>query len=195
VPVVFDESFEPVDIGGGTFIPLLTDETDVAHLLQPAIEFYRDSGIGIPDEADLMDLGFDPITAGAIVDGLEDAGLQASGIPFGGGFTLTNSEDDGIQDAVNGFNNTIDDLAGDFSIPVVDINQELSILNNIGIDGYTGQFVLSDVENTAFSLDGIHPNNGGHAIIANAFIDVINKAFGLNIPLVDTAEFSGQYLN
>jgi len=55
--------------------------------------------------------------------------------------------------------------------------------------------VLSDVENTAFSLDGIHPNNGGHAIIANAFIDVINKAFGLNIPLVDTAEFSGQYLN
>jgi len=195
VPVVFNESFEPVDIGGGTFIPLLTDETDVAHLLLPAAELYRESGIGIPDEADLVDLGFDPITAGVIVDGLEDAGLQASGIPFGGGFTLTNSEDDSIQDAVDGFNNTIEELAAEFSISVVDINQELSILSNMGIDGYTGQFVLSDVENTAFSLDGIHPNNGGHAIIANSFIDVINKVFGSNFPPLDIDLFRGQYVN
>ncbi|MBV9719704.1 MAG: hypothetical protein JOZ77_10310 [Candidatus Eremiobacteraeota bacterium] len=37
------------------------------------------------------------------------------------------------------------------------------------------------------SFDGIHPSNSGYALIAYAFIDTINKAYGTAIPQVDLA--------
>jgi lysophospholipase L1-like esterase len=36
-----------------------------------------------------------------------------------------------------------------------------------------------------FSLDGLHPSNTGYAILAKAFIDELNKAYGLGIPAID----------
>jgi hypothetical protein len=36
-----------------------------------------------------------------------------------------------------------------------------------------------------FSLDGLHPSNTGYAILAKAFIDELNKAYGLAIPAID----------
>jgi hypothetical protein len=46
---------------------------------------------------------------------------------------------------------------------------------------------------TAFSLDGVHPNNAGYAIIANEFIKVINSSLGQSIPEISTSEYGGQY--
>jgi hypothetical protein len=40
-------------------------------------------------------------------------------------------------------------------------------------------------ENSAFSLDGVHPAEKGHAAIANVFIEALNERYGLDIPLVD----------
>ena len=37
----------------------------------------------------------------------------------------------------------------------------------------------------SFSLDGVHPTNTGYAVIANAFIDTMNKAFQKRIPDVE----------
>jgi lysophospholipase L1-like esterase len=42
--------------------------------------------------------------------------------------------------------------------------------------GYGGGF---------FSLDGIHPSNTGYAVLANVFIDQINKSYGMTIPEVN----------
>ena len=39
--------------------------------------------------------------------------------------------------------------------------------------------------NGVFSVDGIHPNPRGHAIIANLIIDAMAAAYGTNIPKVD----------
>jgi hypothetical protein len=52
---------------------------------------------------------------------------------------------------------------------------------------------MMDPANTAFSLDGVHPNDGGYAIVANAFIEKINATFQLTIPKLNPAEFKGQY--
>jgi hypothetical protein len=111
--------------------------------------------------------------------------------------TITENEDDVISATVIGFNAAIDGIAASQSPPilVVDANALLNQLNTAGIDGYSGEFVLSDPANTAFSLDGIHPNNGGYAIIANAFIDLINQYPEVEIPQLNTAEFKGQYSN
>jgi lysophospholipase L1-like esterase len=195
VPVVFDETFEPTEFDDGVFIPLLTEEGEVVQLLLPALDLYREEGLGIPDESALMDLGFSMDEAADLVSQLEAAGLNPSGIPINGGLTLTNFERNSIQDAVDDFNSVISEVASEFGIPVVDINSALSTLNDLGIDGFSGRFVLADTENTAFSLDGVHPNNGGYAIIANEFIQVINESFGFRIPLLDTDQFRGQYVN
>ena len=40
-----------------------------------------------------------------------------------------------------------------------------------------------------FSVDGIHPNPKGHAVVANEIIKVINDAFNATIPLVDTTPY------
>ncbi|MCS6985765.1 MAG: hypothetical protein NZM25_11655 [Leptospiraceae bacterium] len=36
-----------------------------------------------------------------------------------------------------------------------------------------------------FSLDGVHPNRYGHAVLANELIAAINSRYGVNIPAVD----------
>lgn len=51
------------------------------------------------------------------------------------------------------------------------------------------QAFAGDVEAAAaatyFSLDGIHPNNVGYGVVANAFIEKINELDGSSIPAVD----------
>jgi lysophospholipase L1-like esterase len=107
--------------------------------------------------------------------------------------SITATENDAIKQAVDGFNSTLQSLATQFEIPLVDANRMLTTLNAAGLDGYTGRFVLLDPENSAFSLDGVHPNDGGYAIVANAFIEKINSTFQLYIPKLNPAEFKGQY--
>jgi lysophospholipase L1-like esterase len=194
VPVVFDSNFDPIDFGDGLFIPLLTDEDNVEHLTLAALDSYR-NGTGIPDEAALMDMGFTMDEVEDIVTVMEMSGLVSNGNSLQGDLSLTFEESSVIQEAVLNFNSIISDVAGEFGAPVVDINLALMRLNTEGIDGYTSDFVLIDSINTAYSLDGIHPNDAGYAIIANLFIEKINEAFDMNIALIDTEQFRGQYSN
>jgi len=193
VPVVFDEDFKPIDFGG-FFIPLLTEESDVVHLLlQPTLGVYQEEGIGIPDEAALIDLGFSISDAQDLVSEMQAMGLNPTGVPLIGGLTLNKPENDAIQSAIDEYNVTIANLASEFDILVADSNTLFATLNSQGIDGFSGRFVLQDPDNTAFSLDGIHPNNAGYALITNLEIGVINDSYGLNIPFLDTEQFHGQY--
>lgn len=43
--------------------------------------------------------------------------------------------------------------------------------------------------NGIFSVDGIHPNPKGHAVVANEIIRVINESFDATIPRVDTTPY------
>ncbi|HHL71208.1 MAG TPA: hypothetical protein ENJ29_01750 [Bacteroidetes bacterium] len=194
VPVVFDATFQPVDFGGGLYLPLLTEEQGVTHLTIPALSAYQ-AGLGVPNAAALMAMGFADTTAAALEQGMIAAGLTPTGQPIPGTMSLTADESATIRAAVDGYNATIAALAQQFQVPVVDANTMLNQLNSNGLDGYSGRFVLLDPANTAFSLDGVHPNNGGYAIIANAFIEVINTAFQLNIPKLNTADYKGQYVS
>lgn len=194
VPVIFDENFNPIDFGDGLFVPILTQEDNVEHLTQAGLSSYRNGG-GVPDEAALMDIGFSMEVAADITAQLEVLGFTSNGISLKGDLTLTFDEGIVIQEAVENFNSIISDIAGEFGVPVVDINEALMRLNGEGIDGFTSDFVLIDSVSTAYSLDGVHPNDAGYGIIANLFIEKINEAFEMNIPLVDTEQFRGQYSN
>jgi lysophospholipase L1-like esterase len=212
LPVVFDPDFQPVDFDTSAaelFLPLLTEESlstsgsPVVHLLLTFLSEYFTNGLGVPDSAATVDLlvaqGVSlpeaALQAKLIQQILQSSGLIPSGISIPGTFTITAGEDNAIMAAVSGFNAAIDGIAASHTppIPVVNANILLNQLNTAGIDGYTGEFVLSDPANTAFSLDGVHPNNGGYAIVANAFIDMINENLEVEIPRLNTADYKGQY--
>lgn len=212
VPVVFDTSFTPVlfDTALGLYLPLLADEgilaggSPIEHILLPFLSEYQANGLGVPDSATIdfvlrnPPLNLPPPVAAAYAHQLDSAmvanGLNPSGNPIPGSLTINEDERMALEDAVAGLNLIISGIATTQGIPMVDMNTLLSDLNTSGVDGYSGKFVFFDPINTAFSLDGVHPNNGGYAIVANAFIDKINQVLGLQIPNIATAQYKGQYV-
>jgi lysophospholipase L1-like esterase len=196
LPMVFDETLQPVDFGNGTYLPLITTETNVTHITLVGLLAYQ-QGLGIPNAAYMVDnLGIGQGQAAQIEAGMIAAGLIPTGLPLDETMTLTSTETSTIIDAVDGFNQTIAGLATTYQVPVVNANALLSEINENGIDGASGKFVLVDPATTAFSLDGVHPNNAGNAIIANAFIGMMNTILQVDpaIPEVNVAEKLGQYI-
>jgi lysophospholipase L1-like esterase len=61
-------------------------------------------------------------------------------------------------------------------ITLVDVNGLLTDLKDGKIPGISGKHPLLDPTGSAFSLDGIHPNNTGYVRVANLFLDAINRA-------------------
>lgn len=87
-------------------------------------------------------------------------------------------------------NNAIKASAAQFNYPVVDM---FTILNTLkpGV-AYEGINISPEyIAGGAFSLDGIHLNPRGYAIVANEFIKVINANYGSNIPTVSLGNYRG----
>ncbi|MCK4755254.1 MAG: hypothetical protein KAS58_08470, partial [Calditrichia bacterium] len=196
VPFVFDTLLNIIDFGEGLNLPLVTEEIGIAHITLVGLPYYQ-NGIGVPDSAYMVDnLTIPAPQASLLQAGMIAAGLTPTGIALGDTVTISITEESAIADAVTGFNNTISSLTTSNNIALVDANLMLSELNTSGIDGASGLFVLLDPATTAFSLDGVHPNNAGYAIVANAFIGKINAALQLETPIpeVDVSSKFGQYL-
>ena len=196
VPVVFDNNLQPIDFGDGLNLPLVTSETSVEHITLVGLGAYQ-QGLGIPDSTYMVDeLGMPQGQAQQLEKAMISAGLNPTGFPLDGTMTLTSSEASTIKTAVDGYNQTIASLASTNRIPLVDANAALTELNVTGIDGATGKFVMVDPATTAFSLDGVHANNAGNAIVANEFIKVMNNVLQLDtpIPQIDVSTKLGQYL-
>lgn len=197
VPVLVDQTFQPIvfdTTGGPLYLPLLTTETNVAHVLLPALTAYQ-SGMGVPDSAALVGMGLPAPMASVIVSGLIGQGINPTGTPLPPEMTLTADESATIANAVAELNGVILEMAQKYQAPVVDANTLLNEVNNGNVAGISGRFVLMAPANTAFSLDGVHPNNAGYALVANEFIKVLNASFGLNIPQLDATAYTGQYVS
>jgi hypothetical protein len=66
-----------------------------------------------------------------------------------------------------------------------------TVMNNLAQTGYRlrgGPTLTLNFLGGLISLDGVHPSNTGQAVIANAFIDVINQRFGVEIPKVSVEQ-------
>lgn len=196
-PVLFDDTLTPIVFPvPGNYLPLLTAETGVVHVTLAGLMAYQ-QGLGVPDSTYMrVNLGIPAATAAQLHMALVGAGLTPTGMAIPGNYTLTSAEDTEIADAVTGFNATIQSLTSASGIPLFDANALLNELNTSGLSGASGKFVLVAPANTAFSLDGVHPNNAGSALMANGFIEKINQVLQLDpaIPLVDVGSKLGQYL-
>ena len=91
---------------------------------------------------------------------------------------------------INLLNNEIIASANAHGFPVVDMYGFMSTLT----DGtyYDGvEYSVKFIEGGAFSLDGLHPNSRGYAIIANEFMRVINENFGSTLAPVAVNNYIG----
>ncbi len=105
--------------------------------------------------------------------------------PLPDSLVITVDERRAIESAVTGYNAAIAALAQARGAALVD---EFALFDRLDREG----FVLAGVRyRTAFitgglfSLDGLHPSTLGSGILANAFLEAINRRFGARIPPVN----------
>jgi hypothetical protein len=103
--------------------------------------------------------------------------------------TITYNEAAIIKTATDAYNATISSLATAKGLAFVDANAIMSQVANGGI-GSNG-YLLTNTYATggAFSFDGVHPCQRGYALIANKFLEAINKTYGSNLKGVDLSKY------
>ena len=98
-----------------------------------------------------------------------------------------------IRQRVQAFNQIISDDAAQAGMPVVDVNglyQAISA-NPPVILGVT---LTNRYLGGLFSLDGVHPSDTGHAILANAFINKVNSFYHMNVPTIGPVALLSTFL-
>lgn len=117
--------------------------------------------------------------------------------PLANKWVLTANEKAKVANATAAYNSSIRSIAASKGLAVADMNQ---IMNQLvgGLRIETGQVYtanyFSGVANewkVLFSLDGVHPNARGYAVIANEIIKVINRHYNSNLPLHNAGSFPG----
>ncbi len=116
------------------------------------------------------------------------------GQPLPAELTLDAAEVAVLDGAVTDYNAAIAGLADTYDLPLVDVHGEVA--------GWTAaqrtHFLLLvqpptslppavAAATTLFSLDGLHPNDRGYAVLANAFLAVISEAVGVGLAPVEVA--------
>jgi lysophospholipase L1-like esterase len=117
------------------------------------------------------------------------AALGGNGSPLPFTVVLTPGETATIADYIASYNASIDELAAQRGIPVVDF---FSIMNGYAAHGLeiagmelTAEFLSGGL----FGYDGFHPSAIGMALEGNAFIESINAGYGAQLRPIGLAPF------
>ncbi len=105
-------------------------------------------------------------------------------------YILDKDEVEAIASHIKEYNVVLNDLAKQYNLAFVDAHALMEQLKDgIIVDGIS--FTSVFVSGGAFSLDGIHLTGKGNGVIANAFIEAINKQYNSNISLVNVNDLPG----
>ncbi len=110
--------------------------------------------------------------------------------PIPSKYILDANELSAIHSAIAAFNSKLQSAALSKSLAFVDMNYFFRSLQS-GIIFNGVNFNTDYIHGGAFSLDGIHPNPRGYALIANEFIRAINAKYKSTIPEVDANNYTG----
>lgn len=108
--------------------------------------------------------------------------VQGNSQPLDSAVVLDVAEQAVIANATAQLNAAVDNLALQPWVTKVDMNGLLSRLNTNGFDMGGIHYSTKAIVGGLFSLDGVHPSDLGHAILANAMIDAVNAKFGASVP-------------
>lgn len=137
------------------------------------------------------------------------AGANKNGVsyPMANKWVLTANEKAKVAAATTAFNTSIvaiadakNTAAGSTVIAVADMNAIMTqLVTGLKIETgsiYTANYFSGSATEgqVLFSLDGVHPNARGYAVIANEIIKVINAKFKANLPLHNPTYFPGIHI-
>jgi lysophospholipase L1-like esterase len=123
--------------------------------------------------------------------------INGVSFPMANKWVLTATEQIKVANATSSYNNSIVAIASSKNLAIADMNAILNQLVNglRSVDGslYTANYFSgAATENKVlFSLDGVHPNPRGYAVIANEIIKVINSHYKSNMPYLSPVYFPG----
>ena len=104
---------------------------------------------------------------------------------------LDNAEMSIVLQAVSEYNRVILEQAEVHGFVHVDMN---AFLNNVKTKGYDvagERYTTAFISGGMFSLDGIHLSARGNAVVANKFIEEMNRAYGANIRYIGLNNIPG----
>jgi hypothetical protein len=117
-----------------------------------------------------------------------------SAFPLADAYVLDSTEVAIATDYTTQYNMAIKNIAAAKGLAYVDANKFMAetfknglVYNNVAIGP---KFVSGG----GFGLDGVHPTPRGYALIANLFLEAINKQYGSNLPNVDVNKYRGVLL-
>ena len=125
------------------------------------------------------------------------ANINGVSYPIANRWVLTSNERSKVAAATTAYNNAIVSIATTNDLAIADMN---AILNQLvsGLRIETGQLYTANYFSgpsnegaVLFSLDGVHPNARGYAVITNEIIKVINRHYKSNLPLYHPSYFPG----
>ena len=156
-------------------LPLPVAQAFAAEL---AAEIQKESGVG-PNGGWLTLQGLGK-TFAAFQNGSPTIGL----VPAGD--YLTPAVGATLQQSNAALNSAIASTVSANGATLVDVNAVFKqILANGGVYPLNSKCCSIQYGGGFFSLDGLHPSNTGYAVLANDFIQTLDKAYGLSIPQVD----------
>lgn len=103
---------------------------------------------------------------------------------------LTSREVEEIKAVTSKINASISNLASNYGLALVDTHAKMNELKR-GMRYNGVNYTTNFISGGAFSLDGVHLNGRGYAIVANEFANSINAKFGSNLPMVNPNNFDG----
>ncbi len=95
-----------------------------------------------------------------------------------------------VRSYTDQYNIAIEALASSYGVAYADMNKYMKSFKS-GLVYNGSELNAQFVSGGAFSLDGIHPNPRGYALVANEFIRVINAQYNATIPSVDVTSYDG----
>ena len=117
--------------------------------------------------------------------------------PLANKFVLTAAEKAKVASATAAYNTSIVAIAATKNLAVADMNAIMNkLVAGLQVEGnsiYTANYFsgTSTEGQVLFSLDGVHPNARGYAVIANEIIKTINAKYKANLPLHNPTYFPG----
>ena len=180
-----------VQFSAGQNAVVIVDE-DLTNLTGFGIPSYRMTTVG--DLLVLPSSGF----IGTQADPADPSSINGVGIPLADNWVLTATETQLVRNARTAYNNAIMTIAAEKDLGVADMASTLEVLVS-GLRTTDGQIYTNNyfdgssdaISTTVFSLDGVHPNSRGYAIVAGEFIRVINEKYGSDVPGVTAGYYPG----
>ena len=113
-------------------------------------------------------------------------------IPLADKWVLTPEEQKAIEDATDAYNTTIATIASEKKLVLVDLNAIMTeATTGIQFDDYT--LTTDLVLGGLVSLDGIHLTARGYALMANKFLEAIDKTYKSNFVASKTLARAGDF--